>query len=972
MSEMSESSALNSKEASATTIRKPARVIGPRLRIVLILVLGLFALLSANGAYLSAVTCLEFFSGRVYQDYFYQIMFLVHLLLGFVLILPVIVFGLLHMRAARHRRNRRAVKIGYALLLIAIGVLVSGVLLTRAFGLELKQPVARRVIYWLHIVLPLLSVWLYWLHRLVGPRIKWYVGRRIAIGSAIVVAAMLIVTMQDPRQWHQTAPKEGDKYFQPSLARTATGNFIPQRALMNDEYCLKCHRDVYEGWFHSAHHFSSFNNPAYLYSVRETRKVALERDGSVQASRWCAGCHDPVPFFTGAFDNPNYDDVNDITSQAGITCTVCHAITHVESNRGNANYVIEEPIQYPFTFSENAILKSVNELLVKAKPGFHKQTFLKSFHQSAEFCSTCHKVHLPKELTHYKDFVRGQDHYGSYLLSGVSGHGAQSFYYPPQAQTNCNGCHMPAVASQDFGAKPPPTGGPSVIHDHFCPGANTALPWWRGDDPYVHRAQQLLRDSTRVDIFGIRTDGTIEGKLTAPLGPDYPVLQAGQRYLIETVIRTLKMGHHLTQGTVDSNELWLELTVVSGDRVLGTSGGISEDGQVDPWSHFVNVFMLDRQGERIARRNAQDIFVPLYNHQIPPGAGQTVHFALQVPSDIAQPIKITAKLLYRKFDKGYIDFMNSSYKSGDNEFRERASLSQSVNQLPITVMAEKSVWLGIKKSDGESVDAPRDWSKDVKLPPTWERWNDYGIGMFLAGNSQLRQAAEAFSKVEQLERYDGPLNLARVLLAEGDLDGATHAIQRASRAEPAPPPWTLAWLSGEISRQQGFLEQAASSFRSVLYDVTEARRARNFDFSFDFRVHNQLGLTLLDLADQAEVRGQAERAKELLSDALTEFQSTLKIDSEDVTAHANLSSIFARQNNATLAEYHSQLHQRYKPDDNAADVARPIARRNYPPANHAAEPLVVYWLHRAGAPGLPPAAALPSPTEKPELSVPAQ
>ena len=147
-------------------------------------------------------------------------------------------------------------------------------------------------------------------------------------------------------------PKEGEQYFEPSLARTATGKFIPAKALMMDEYCLKCHGDAYNGWFHSAHHFSSFNNPAYLFSVRETREVSLKRDGNVKASRWCAGCHDPVPFFSGAFDDPNFDDVNHPTSQAGITCTVCHAITHVNSTRGNADYTIEEPLHYPFAFSD--------------------------------------------------------------------------------------------------------------------------------------------------------------------------------------------------------------------------------------------------------------------------------------------------------------------------------------------------------------------------------------------------------------------------------------------------------------------------------------------------------------------------------------------------------------------------------------------------------------------------------------------
>jgi hypothetical protein len=57
----------------------------------------------------------------------------------------------------------------------------------------------------------------------------------------------------------------------------------------------------------------------------------MDRDGSVQAARFCAGCHDLVPFFSGAFDDPDFDDVNHPTAQAGITCTGCHAITNVNS-----------------------------------------------------------------------------------------------------------------------------------------------------------------------------------------------------------------------------------------------------------------------------------------------------------------------------------------------------------------------------------------------------------------------------------------------------------------------------------------------------------------------------------------------------------------------------------------------------------------------------------------------------------------
>ena len=60
-------------------------------------------------------------------------------------------------------------------------------------------------------------------------------------------------------------------------------------------------------------------------------------------------------------------------------------------------------MHYPFAYSDNPVLQWVNNQLVKAKPSFHKKTFLKDVHRSAEFCSTCHKVHLPMEVTNYKD-----------------------------------------------------------------------------------------------------------------------------------------------------------------------------------------------------------------------------------------------------------------------------------------------------------------------------------------------------------------------------------------------------------------------------------------------------------------------------------------------------------------------------------------------------------------------------------------
>jgi tetratricopeptide (TPR) repeat protein len=591
-------------------------------------------------------------------------------------------------------------------------------------------------------------------------------------------------------------------------------------------------------------------------------------------------------------------------------------------------------------------------LLVKAKPAFHKSEMLKPALKSAEFCSTCHKVHLPGNLTKYKEWVRGQNHYDSYLLSGVAGHGARSFYYPEKAQTNCNGCHMPFQESDDFAAKPHPETGKNVVHNHYFPGGNTALPFWRGDHEVIQKAQAILKDCARVDIFGIRKQGSLEGELIAPLRPEVPALEAGQAYLLETVIRTLKVGHHLTQGTVDSNELWLEIQAKSGDRVIGISGGRTKDGSVDEWSHFVNNFVIDKNGDRIARRNAQDIFIALYDHQIPPGAGQTVHYRLDVPKDISEAIEVTVKLNYRKFDRGYIDFMDQAFQTGDRDFAQRDA---GHNPLPITVIAQDRLLLPVVLADGTRIEPQQESNKAIE--PTWQRWNDYGIGLLLSGSSQLKQAAEAFAKVEQAGRYDGPLNTARVYFAEGNLDGATQALARAVAMDPKPPVWTSAWLSGEIARQQGQFDVAVENFKSVLYDQTEERNKRQFDFSLDYVVRNQLGSAYLDLALAASSAEDNEGKDKYLQLARSEFEKVLTIDSENLMAHANLVTVFERLGIEDQAEFHRQANLRYKPDDNASNLARRPARQKYPAANRAAESTVIYLLQRPGAPGLPPEAA---------------
>jgi tetratricopeptide (TPR) repeat protein len=716
--------------------------------------------------------------------------------------------------------------------------------------------------------------------------------------------------------------------FAPSRAVLAGSEVIPPEHLMTDDECANCHADIARTHELSVHRFSSMNNPAYKFSVEETRRVVLARDGNVQVSRFCAACHDPVPLFSGRFDRADFDMDNDPTGQAGITCMSCHAITRINSTRGNGDYTIIDPPRYPFADSDSGLLTYLNHLLIKAKPAFHRKTLLKPLHRSAEFCSTCHKASLTKAVNHYR-WLRGQDHYDSFLQSGVSGHRVDSFYYPPVAVSRCSECHMPLEASADPAARDFNDSGQRSIHSHLFPAANTGIAHMLDlPDEVIEAHQARMADVTRIDIFGIKEDGRIDGRLHAPLDPVQPVLQPGQRYLLEIVIRTTGVGHHLTEGTADSNQLWVEVTASNGSETLGHSGAMNASGKVDPWSYFANAYVLDRDGKRIDRRNGQDIFVPLYNHQIPPGAATVVHYLLEVPEQASGAITLEAHLNYRKFDSTYLQHI-----MGDDD---------ACNDLPVTVLASDRVSLPVStRSQAAAL-------TNLSAEDT-ERWNDYGIGLLRsgqtgAGKGELRQAEQAFRQVEQQGRGDGALNLARVYFREGRLDEAAQALLRAGQGESPPAPWTVAWFSALVDRQNGHLEEAISTLEAIISNRFPDARARGFDFSKDVRLLNELGRSLYERARQLRGLQQQDARQELLERARHWFEQTLAVDPENASAHHNLALVYQQQGKPALADTHRTLHEQYRPDDAAIEQAVARHRSENPAADHAASAVAIYRL----------------------------
>ena len=664
-------------------------VITLSMRRLLVAVLVIISLLIVDSVYLGTVSLVQWLTDRFIENGFYQVMFLIHLVLGLLVTVPTIVFGIMHLRRAIHRPNRLAVRLGLGLFITTLILFISGIALTRGLPwFELKHDATRALIYWLHVLAPVAAIWLFVLHRLVGPRIRWRSG--VAVGGVSLALALVGLVWLHVDFEEEVLAAD----FSPALAKTSHGGYIKAEELMTNDQCLGCHQDVHASWSVSAHRFASFNNPAYAFAVNNTREKVLERDGDMAASRFCAGCHDPVPLFTGLFDDPTIDFENHPTGQAGITCVSCHAIQEVDGVRGNAEFTIGIPDQYPFAMSKNATLQWVHEVLLKGRPQLHRTSYLKPFHRTAEFCSTCHKVHLPEELNDYK-WLRGQNHYDSFLVSGVSGHGIASFYYPPKAETNCNGCHMPLLASNDFAADDFDESGRLTIHSHQFPAANTALQVMANLDEQVNEAHKdMLEGALRVDIFGLRQGNDITQPLVAPLRPAVPTLEPGKEYLVEIVIRNLKVGHKFTEGTIDSNEVWLAVEAKSQENlVIGQSGWLEDEtATVDPWSHFVNAYVIDRDGDRIDRRNAEDIFVKLYDNQIGPGSADVVLYRLEVPdSPELKEIHLDVALNFRKFDRNYYALF-----TGDPDIR---------NDLPIITIAADSMAFPVAKQDLGSLNA---------------------------------------------------------------------------------------------------------------------------------------------------------------------------------------------------------------------------------------------------------------------------
>ena len=102
---------------------------------------------------------------------------------------------------------------------------------------------------------------------------------------------------------------------------------------------------------------------------------------------------------------------------------------------------------------------------------------------------------------------------------------------------------------------------------------------------------------------------------------------------------------------------------------------------------------------------------------------------------------------------------------------------------------------------------------------------------------------------------------------------------------------------------------------------------RGFDFSLDIEVINLLGRTLFDLGNLRDRQQRGDESNRYYTESIVQFQKTLQIDPENVSAHHNLHLLYEKLDDQVLAAKHQQLHLRYKPDDNAQGPSDSLGAR---------------------------------------------
>jgi tetratricopeptide (TPR) repeat protein len=499
------------------------------------------------------------------------------------------------------------------------------------------------------------------------------------------------------------------------------------------------------------------------------------------------------------------------------------------------------------------------------------------------------------------------------------------------------------------------------VHSHRFPGANTALPIANEDASQLKSTEAFLTSGAlTVDIFALspasvplktsvsknaapgqqelattfavgeeaetaaripHAESAEVAPITAPLDRVHPAVRRGDTVRVDVVVRTKRVGHFFPGGTVDAYDTWLELKGVDDKgQTVFWSGKVEDDGKgpVEKGAHFYRSLQVDAHGNPINKRNAWSTRAVVYVRLIPPGAADTVHFRMKIPEKTGNKITLTARLCYRKFswwgtqfafsgehDKGQTPEMLAAAVTPDYD-DAKVSFTQSLSgvsaktekipDLPIVAVAHNQAVIDVLPGN-----APAPPPQTPLTKEDWQRWNDYGIGLFLQGD--LKAAQAAFEKVTEIDPQnpDGWVNIGRAALQEGDVARARTVLDKALALSP-----DLArahFFYAGVLRQEGDYDGAMQHLTKVVTQYPHDRVALN-----------NLGRILF--------------LKRNYSEAVKTLQRVLSIDPEDLQAHYNLMLCYNGLGDEKMSKEHQARYLRFKADESSQAITGPYRQIN--------------------------------------------
>ena len=848
---------------------RPRVVLSPWQRVAVRLLLGGFVLLGATGLFLLG-------SDGSSQAAAWALA--VHVVVGVLLVPLLLVFVVPH--AKEHMKRKPVIAF--------TGALVLAMALVATFtGAQLGLVRASARPGWsfpLHVGTGFGLVLLYALHRRFGsnpapwPALAGSVA--LIVGGAAVFGTWESAPSSVPLAQAAAQANATNVNFLPGHPAVEGGGLFKDASpILDVKDCAECHAAIVRDHLRSAHKHSSFNNPFYRRSIEDMRARH-----SPEATKWCAGCHDPALLFTGQMDDPDLD-MDSVEAQAGLTCLSCHCI-EPQSILGNGDYVVKRRSVYAWEKHADPRVRKAHDVLLRMKPDAHGSSMTPHNVTTGEFCSVCHKAEIPPELNHWHWFP-AQAEYDDWHDSGVSLNNARSFYHPAQAK-RCQDCHMPLRLD----AKDPAADAKGYVQSHLFAAANTALPYLRGDHDMIKQQRRFLQTALRVDITSVVLDplphnADAEPRRFVPAQRTRPAVRPGEIVEAHVVVRNLGVGHKFPAGTIDSNEIWVEFEAAIGDATpFYVSGALDPDnGRVDPTAEFYRSYAMTREGTRMVNRVGVDVYTPVYKRQIGPGTADVVRYRFRVPEGAQGPLRLRARVRYRKFMPPYVDFCFPDGFVRNVLQMDGTRRDVSLAGLPIIDMARGALELPVNRVGTNQ--EPLAVSEAAEATDLL-RVNDLAIAYLLQGDPV--NAKRLFEQVILIDpNYaDGWVNVGRARMQLLDYPGALEVLRAARRLKPR---WGKpAYFEGMIYQALSQFDRAEQAFRVTLAQFPKDRAA---------------------LRGLAKAQWENDRPK----DAVQTLKRLFAINPEDAAGWLLAVAAYKDLGDEALVAAASQAYQRFRPDD---------------------------------------------------------